>query len=215
MVPAGRDSVARLLGAILLLGTTLMAASAALHPVLAGDAAAHLSTIAETRFWRELHLLMLAGTAFVATGVWARILTPLVPPALPTLIAALAIVSLGVAINGMNIAYMAGAGWMMAERFSAGDASVEALYHFTHPIGLMAARYGNLLVAMGALVLGWGERRDAATPRWLAWLAWAAAAAGFVGVLFFDEASRAVLAAVAVLSGWQVATGVRALRAPR
>jgi hypothetical protein len=34
-------------------------------------------------------------------------------------------------------------------------------------------------------------------------------------VLFFDEASRVALAAVALLSGWEVATGLRALMSQR
>ena len=64
------------------------------------------------------------------------------------------------------------------------------------------------------MALGWVESKDPSRPRWLAWLAWAAAAGGFVGVLFFNEASRVALAAVALLSGWELATAVRALRTP-
>jgi uncharacterized membrane protein YhaH (DUF805 family) len=79
----------------------------------------------------------------------------------------------------------------------------------------MAARFGNLIVALGALALGSAEWQDAARPRWLAALAWVAAAGGLVGVVFFDEASRLTLAAIALLSGWQVATAVRALRGAR
>jgi hypothetical protein len=48
----------------------------------------------------------------------------------------------------------------------------------------------------------------------LAWLAWIAAAGGFIGVFFFDEASRMALAAVALLSGWEVATAILALYRP-
>ena len=78
----------------------------------------------------------------------------------------------------------------------------------------MAARFGNFIVALGAVVLGWAEWQDTSRPRWLAWLAWAAAAGGFLGVLFFDEASRVALAAVALLSGLELATAVLALRSP-
>jgi hypothetical protein len=79
----------------------------------------------------------------------------------------------------------------------------------------MTARFGNFLVALGALMLGWLERRDPSSPRWLAWLAWLAAAGGLIGVVLFPEASLVMLAAVTLLPGWQVATAVRALRAPR
>jgi hypothetical protein len=83
----------------------------------------------------------------------------------------------------------------------------------THPIGLIAARIGNLIVALGALVLGWAEWQDPSRPRWIAWLAWAAGAGGIVGVVFFDEASRLALAAVALLSGWELATAILSFRA--
>jgi uncharacterized membrane protein YhaH (DUF805 family) len=100
----------------------------------------------------------------------------------------------------------------MAEEFAQGHAAIQTIFDVTHPIGLMAARFGNFIVALGALALGWIEWRDATRPRWLAWLAWFAAAGGFVGVLFFNEASRLVLAAVALLSGWEVATALLSLR---
>lgn len=75
----------------------------------------------------------------------------------------------------------------------------------------MSARFGNFIIALGAVGLGWVERSDPARPRWFAWLAWLAAAGGFFGVLFFDEASQLALAAVALLSGWEIATAVWAL----
>jgi uncharacterized membrane protein len=42
-------------------------------------------------------------------------------------------------------------------------------------------------------------------------LAWIAALGGLVGAIFFVESSRIALAAVALLSGWQVVTALRAL----
>lgn len=205
--------LARTLAVLLLAGTALHGAAAAFHPVLAGDAAAQLALIAATPYWRTLHLVMLAGSALIVAGVWVRLLVDRSTSPAP-LLAALAIVSLGVCINALNTAYMTGAGWHMAALWQAGRAEMAPLFEATHPIGLMAARFGNCLVALGALVLGFAEWHDAAQPRWMAWLAWAAAAGGFVGVLFFDESSRIALAAVALLSGWQVGVAVRALAAP-
>ena len=216
----GMTPLVRLLGAALLLGTALHGAGAAVHPMLVGDAPAHLGIIAATARWRELHLTMLAGSALIVAGIWVRLFvgeTPAVPSPVErvaprsAVLAALAVISIGITVNALNVAYMAGAGWHMAALFQSGDRGMAAIYDVTHPIGLMAARFGNLLVALGALTLGWAEWRDAATPRWLALLAWAAAAGGLVGALFFDESSRVALAAVALLSGWQVATGARAM----
>jgi hypothetical protein len=208
--------LARPLAAALLLGTLLLGVGAAFHPVLVGDAAAQLRLIAATPYWRPLHLVMLAGSALIAAGVWVRLVDSPGPPsgrdaAGAAAIAALALVAVGVCINALNIAYMAGAGWQMAGLFRQGRTEMSALFEVTHPIGLMAARFGNLVVALGALALGWAEWHDGTRPRWLAALAWAAGIGGLVGVAFFDEASPLTLAAVALLSGWQVATAVRAL----
>jgi hypothetical protein len=153
---------------------------------------------------------MLAGSGLIVAGVWVRLVgdRAFVRPAL---VAALVLLSIGVTINALNIAYMAGAGWQMASQFGAGDGSMVPLFEATHPIGLMAARFGNFIVALGALVLGWAEWRDAEPRRFDAVLAWIAALGGLVGAIFFVESSRIALAAVALLSGWQVVTALRAL----
>ena len=209
--------LARPLALALLAGTALLGVGAVLHPVLAGDGAAQLRIIADTPYWRPLHLAMLAGAGLVIAGVWARALLGrdgAAPPLAATLVAALAMIGVGMAVSALNIAFMAGAGWHMAAMFRGGQGGMSALFDATHPIGLMAARFGNFVVALGALLLGCVERHDPASPRWAAPLAWLAAAGGLVGVLFFPETSPAALGAVALLSAWQVATAVRALREP-
>ena len=205
------SGLVRLLAIALLLGTALLGAGAVLHPMLAGDAAAQLRTIADTPHWRTLHLVMLAGSGLVMVGVWVRLLTDRSGVPAP-IVAALAVIVAGLASNALNIAFMAGSGTHMAALFANGRPDMQNVFEATHPIGLMAARFGNFLVALGAAALGWIEWRDETRPRWLAWLAWIAAVGGLVGVLFFDEASRVALAAVALLSAWEVATAVRAIR---
>ena len=199
-----------ILGIALLAGTALHGVGALLHPVLAGDGASQLRTIAETAHWRTLHLAMLAGSGLIAAGVWVRIVDDraFVRGAL---VAALTVISLGVVVNALNTAYMTGAGWHLATRAAAGDASVVPLFDATHPLGLMSARFGNFLIALGAIPLGWAEWRDTEPRRLDAILAWIAAAGGLVGVMFFGESSRMALAAVALLSGWQVVTAGRAI----
>jgi hypothetical protein len=218
-------ALGRTLAIALLLGMILLGYGAAVHPLLAGGPESQLRTIASTPHWRTMHLLMLAGSGLVIAGVWVRLMTDRVgvgaEPAAAAgtsfnapLVAALALVALGLAINALNIGFMAGAGTHMAAEFAAGHTEVAPLFDATHPIGLVAARFGNFIVALGALALGWVESQDPSRPRWLAWLAWAAAAGGLFGVIFFSEASRIALAAVALLSGWELATALIALRTP-
>jgi hypothetical protein len=201
------------LAVLLLLGTVLLGIASAAHPMLDGDAAAQLRTIAGTRGWRAIHITMLVGSAAVITGLWAR-LTIAQPSSTVVdrlLIGVLAVLAIGIAMNALDMAFMVGAGARMAERFAAGDATMPAIFDVAHPIGRAAARLGNIVVAVAALVLGlieWEEPRS--TIRAL--LAWLAAAGGIVGVAFFGDDSRLILAAVALLSGWQLAVALKALR---
>lgn len=194
----------------LLVGTALHGIGALLHPMLEGAAVAQLATIANTTYWRPLHLAMLAGSALIVAGIWVRLVDDraFVRPAL---VAALTVVSIGLTVNALNIAYMAGSGWHMASRFAAGDMGMAPLFDATHPIGLMAARFGNFIVALGAIILGWGEWRDAEPRRVDALLAWIAGVGGLIGAALFVESSRIALAAVALLSGWQMLAAIRAL----
>ncbi|HJU66335.1 MAG TPA: hypothetical protein VJ596_11685 [Gemmatimonadaceae bacterium] len=209
-------SLVRWLSAALLLGSALLGAGAAMHPVLPADATAQLQVIADMGHWRAVHLMMLAGSGLVITGLWARLLVGRQAPS-RVMLGALGIIALGVALNALNIAYMAGAGTLMAEHFQAGDATIARVFEATHPIGLMAARFGNFLIALGAIVLGWSEWQSSGerTAPLLAGLAWVAGAGGLIGVLFFSEASRMTLAAVALISGWQLVVGFLGLRGGR
>lgn len=203
----------RALALALLAGTVLLGAAATIHPVLEGDAASHLRIISETGHWRAVHFVMLLATALVMAGVWVRLVVHRGPTA--PLLVALVVITVGLAIHSLNIAYMAGAGWQLATRYAAGEAGMAALYDVTHPIGLMASRYGNLLVALGAGALGWAEWQDEATPYVMALLAWAAAVAGIAAVAVFHESTPVIFAAVGLLSLWQVATAWRVLRGGR
>ena len=211
------DSVvpARLLAVFLLVGTALLGAGSVMHPVLtgAGVGSADLRVIATTPGWRLMHLSMLTGSALVMTGVWVR-LGGASEDARAALVGALALVCIGMTLNAFDILLMARSGTRMAALFAAGRTDMAPIFDAVHGFGLMAARFGNGLIALGALVLGIVEWRDAAQPRWLAWLAWIAAAGGVVGVLCFDESSRLVLGAVALLCGWEVATALRLLLRP-
>ena len=204
--------LARPLSIALLLGAALLGVGAAFHPILPPEPENQLRLIAATSYFRPVHLAMLAGSGLLIVGVWARALIghgaghPPVP-----LLAALGLIALGLAFNAIDIAFMGGAGTHMAQQFVAGRADMAATFDALHMVGLMTARFGNFLVALGALLLGWVESRDPTSPRWMAWLAWLAGIAGLIGVLFFREASLVILAAVTLLPGWAVVTAVRGL----
>lgn len=210
------QTLTRSLAIALLLGTVLLGGGAAMHPILSGSGSMELGMIGGMTIWRTMHLFMLAGTGLIMTGIWVRLAgAPAGSPTIPAVIAALAIITVGMALDSMNTTFMAGPAWRMASEYSGGDPSIARQFELLHPVGLMAARFGNYLVALGAIVLGAAEWITARSRRWLAVLAWIAAAGGLVGVIFFDESSPEMLGAVALLFGWQVGVAIAALRAER
>jgi hypothetical protein len=197
-----------LLGALLLFGVALLGVGALFHPMLQGDAVQQLRLIAATPYWRALHLAMLTGSACVMAGLWVRAFGPAREP---SAIPALALISIGLALNAFDIAVMASAGTHMAVAFAAGDTAIPDIYDATHLMGVMTARFGNGVVALGAVILGWTEWL---TPRHrlAAVLAWLAAVGGIIGVLAFDETSRGILGAVSLLCVWSFFYGILTLR---
>jgi hypothetical protein len=204
-------SLSRPLAIALLAGTLLLGVGAALHPMLPSDVDGQLRLIAATWYFRPVHLAMLAGSALLIAGVWVRGLLGGERGA--PLVMAIAVICLGICFNAIDIAFMGNAGWHMATQYVAGDTTVAPLFEALHRFGLTTARFGNCLVGLGALVLGFVERHDAVSPRWLAWLAWLAATGGLLGVLL-PESSLLILAAVTLIPGWCVGTAVWALKAP-
>lgn len=200
----------RSLAIALLIGTALLGVGAMLHPILPHDPSAQLRMISETWYFRPIHLAMLAGSALIILGIWAR---ALIAPATPPLLGALALVSLGLCFNAIDIAFMASAGTNLATLAQAGRADMGILFDSLHRVGLMTARFGNFLVALGAILLSWVERQEYPTAPWPSRLAWIAGAVGLFCVIGFPEASLAILAAVTLLAGWQLATVWRGLRA--
>ena len=205
--------LARPLAIALLAGTVLLGVGAAFHPMLPADVPGQLRMIAATWYFRPVHLAMLAGSALLIAGVWARGLIA-GSQRDASLVMALALVCLGLCFNAIDIAFMGNAGWNMATRYVAGETEVAPLFEALHRFGLTTARFGNCLVALGALALGFIERNDAESPKWLAWLAWLAAAGGVLGILM-PESSLLILTAVTLFPAWCVGVGVWALKRER
>ena len=199
-------AVQKTLGLFLLGGTTLLGVGALLHPMLTGDAAAELTTIAASPHFRAIHLAMLTGSALIIAGVWVRALA-CGPGEGFRFGIAFGLIDLGLALNAYDIAFMARAGTRLAAAYATGAVTAAPLFDAMHDAGLMYARFGNVIVALGALVLGAAEQP---TRKVAAALAWVAAAGGLIG-LASPETSLLILAPVALLSGWQVVTGLGAL----
>jgi hypothetical protein len=198
------------LAAILLLGTILLGAGAAFHPMLPGDLAGQLAIIAHTSSWRLIHLVMLAGSGLVMIGVWGQLGSQ--PPAARLALGVVFVVIVsGLALNASNIAFMAQTGTGDATRFVQGQTGAAAGFALGHEESLLRARFGNCLVAVGCLALAMVLGRDRRQPRYMVWLAAVGAIGGIVGVAVFDPASRGAVAAVALFCVWAAIAAARTL----
>ena len=197
--------VQKILGLFLLGGTALLGAGSVLHPMLSGDAGAELTKIAASPHFRAIHLAMLAGSGLIIAGVWVRALACRPGEGFRFGIA-FGLIDLGLALNAYDIAFMARAGTRLAEAYATGNGTVAPIFDALHDVGLMYARLGNFIVALGAMMLGAAELPTRRIP---ATLAWVAAFGGLIG-LASPESSLLILAPVALLSAWQVVTGLGA-----
>ena len=213
-VEIGHRSSDRYLAIVLVAGSLLLGVAAAFHPTLPPDAAGQMHVMAATSHWRMIHVAMLAGSALTIAGMRLRIDID-GSGRVSMLRAALAIIAVGIALNAVNVAFMAGPGAAMALQTHGLDPAGAQAFAGRHSSSLLAAGIGNLIVAAGCALLGWIEWRDPTRPRWIAVLAYVAAIGGVLGVVLFDPASRGAVAGVALFVVWSFATGVLVLIGPR
>ena len=178
--------------------------------MLPGDLAGQLAVIAETGYWRAIHLVMLAGSALIMIGIWGQVFGE-EPGTQLALAIVFAIIVCGLALNASNVAFMAQTGTGDAARYMQGHQEAAAGFARGHADSLTRARIGNALIALACVALAIIMRRDRRHPLYMAVLAAVAAIGGLIGVIAFDPASRGAVSAVALFSVWAAVAGVRTL----
>jgi hypothetical protein len=203
----------RLLALVLLAGSLLLILCAAVHPILPLTAQADLQRIGNTPHWYWIHLGLLHATGLIIAGVWARYLRAHADER-PGLVAAFVVFGIGQALNGVNIAFMAGAGTRFAAMYAEG-ADVASVYQALHGFAVMGGRLAGFLVAIAAGLIAATTATRPKEPRWLVGLAWVACVAGLLGDFLAPPGHPLMLTSVGLMAVWQAATAVRLLRGER
>jgi hypothetical protein len=200
----------RFLALLLLLGSALLLGAGAMHPILPLTGPGDLALIGAMPHWRLVHLLLLYGTGLCVAGIWSRWL---IANALerPSLSAAFLIYAIGMALNGVNIAYMTGAGTHFATLYAQGVPIAET-YQALHLFAVNTGRLGGFLVSLAAGIIALSTRSGGQDPRWLIGVAGVAAIGGVLGNLLAPSGHPLMLAAVGVMGIWQAVTAIRILR---
>lgn len=179
-------------GLCLLIGALLFGGAGAFHPILSGDGAAQLGTVAKTHGWRLIHWSLLFGLAFMYAGLVGVSLRHNDTPGASPSRAGIRIGAFAFSVWSINILFMVGAGYHLAHAYDVADAGLAGthavfVYDMLHPFGLAAERLATFLLGLLAYTFGWGIRNGAVWPRWLAWFAWLVAALCGVVALVFSE----------------------------
>ncbi|MGH7613161.1 MAG: hypothetical protein ACREMW_03825 [Gemmatimonadales bacterium] len=197
----------------LMLGAVLFGVAGLAHPVLRGDGAVQLATIARTEGWRVIHWSLLFGLPLMLVGLAGVSLRHQDSPGAGPARAAVILATFGFAAWMINILFMAGAGWHLARTYAVSEPGLTAthavlLYDMLHPFGLAAERLATFTMGLALYLFGWAIRNGRVHPTWLSWGAFAAGATCIVIPLVVQEDSVVLFYGQATLIAWMAAAGV-------
>src|SRR5256714_12067551 len=200
-------------GLCLLIGTLLFGIAGLMHPLLTGDGAAQLGTIARTHGWRGIHWSLLFGLVFMYVGLIGVALRHGGTPGSAPGRAAIRLGAFAFSVWSLNILFMVGAGWQLARAFTIADTGLAGthavfVYDMLHPVGLAAERLATFMLGLVAYMFGWAIRNGVVWPRWLPWSARGVVRLNGAVAIVFDGFSPNFLYYGRALFGmWRAARG--------
>lgn len=203
----------------LLTGSLLTIVAGTLHPDLAGDGAAQLTTIAQCAAWRAIHWGFLFSFPLALTGLVGVARAQAGTPGENAVRAGLIVGTFAYSAWMVIVAFMAGAGWSLAQSFTTADPGMTAtravfLFDMIHPFALASQRVAGFALGLSTCLFGWGLVDGKTLPRWLGTSGLAAGAVALALALIFREDTKADQAAFVLPVFWQLVTGAVMLRAP-
>lgn len=199
-------------GLCLLAGALLFGVAGLTHPVLHGEGAAQLATIAGTPRWRLIHWSLLFGLPVMLTGLGGFVERHHESPGAGPARAGVVLAAFAFAVWAVNILFMAGAGTHLAATYAAAEpglASTHAvfLYDMLHPFGLAAERLATFSLGLAFYLLGWGTWNGRVLPRGVAWGAFGVGAVCLAIALAVAETSVLLFYAQGAAVVWMAAVG--------
>ena len=201
----------------LLVGALLAVVAGVLHPDLAGDGAAQLTTIAQCAGWRAIHWTFLFGFPFAPTGLVGLARAHVGNPGESAVRAGLIVATFAYGAWTVTVAFMGSAGWSLAHSFTLAEAGMTAtravfLFDMIHPFALATQRVAAFALGLSTGLFGWGVSQGKVLPRWLGTTGLAAGAVAMGLALVFREDTKADQAAFVLPVAWQVVTAAVMLR---
>jgi len=201
----------------LLVGALLAVVAGVLHPDLAGDGAAQLTTIAQCAGWRAIHWTFLFSFPLALTGLVGLARVHAGNPGESAVRAGLIVGTFAYGAWTVTVAFMGSAGWSLAHSFTLAEAGMTAtravfLFDMIHPFALATQRVAAFALGLSTGLFGWGVSQGKVLPRWLGTTGLAAGAVAMGLALVFREDTKADQAAFVLPLAWQVVTAAVMLR---
>ena len=201
----------------LLVGALLAVVAGVLHPDLAGDGAAQLTTIAQCAGWHAIHWTFLFGFPLALTGLVGFARMHAATPGENAVRAGVIVATFAYGAWTVTVAFMGSAGWSLAHSFTLAEAGMTAtravfLFDMIHPFALATQRVAAFALGLSTGLFGWGVSQGKVLPRWLGTSGLAAGAVAMGLALVFREDTKADQAAFVLPVAWQVVTAAVMLR---
>ena len=201
----------------LLVGALLAVVAGVLHPDLASDGAAQLTTIAQCAGWRAIHWTFLFSFPLALTGLVGLARVHAGNPGESAVRAGLILGTFAYGAWTVTVAFMGSAGWSLAHSFTLAEAGMTAtravfLFDMIHPFALATQRVAAFALGLSTGLFGWGVSQGKVLPRWLGTSGLAAGAVAMGLALVFREDTKADQAAFVLPVAWQVVTAAVMLR---
>src|SRR2546421_5788531 len=198
----------------LLVGALLAVVAGVLHPDLAGDGAAQLTTIAQCAGWRAIHWTFLFSFPLALTGLVGLARVHAGNPGESAVRAGLILGTFAYGAWTVTVAFMGSAGWSLTDSFTLAEAGMTAtravfLFDMIHPFALATQRVAAFALGLSTGLFGWGVSQGKVLPRWLgtSGLAAGAVAMGLAPV-FRGDTKAGPAALVLPVAGPVVAAGL-------
>src|SRR5215467_15541 len=196
-------------GLCLTVGALAFGVAGLFHPILSGDGAAQLATIARTSGWRVIHWTLLLALPLMLTGLAGISLRHQETPGAGPARAGVLIAGFAFAVWMLNIRFMAGAGRHLAATYTVADPGLTAthavfLYDMVHPMGLAAERLATFTLGLALYMLAWGIWNGRVLWRGFAWGAWGVGAACMLIGFGVDETSVVIFYGQAAAVVWML-----------
>ncbi len=197
----------------LLVGSLLFGIAGLMHPLLVGDGAAQLATIAGTPAWRAIHWSLLFGFPLMLVGVLGIAGRHLETAGASAARSGALMAVFGFAAWMLNVLFMTGAGWNLARAYTASDLGLSGthavlLYDMLHPAGLAAERVGTFATGIALYLLGRAIVKGGEFPGWLGWLGLAAGLVSIGVAVVRSEFSLTMFYAQALIVAWLAVAAV-------